>query len=105
MSDDRVWLHRVGAGLIDDPCSYSCWAKDSGCTASTGYQPDKTANGMRLLTDGESRFYRALTGKAVLGSYTCETHAPRMCNHCGDRVPWWDGTFCDYCDRYADETG
>ena len=102
MSDDRRFLERVASGREADPCSYRCWA--DGCTASTGYQPDKTASGMRLLTDGERSFYKAQVGRFV-GSYTCPTHAPRVCRHCTERIPWWDGSVCDWCDRYTDEEG
>ena len=36
------------------------------------------------------------------GLYACETHTPRECRYCGSLVPWWDGTVCDWCDRYVD---
>jgi hypothetical protein len=103
MSDDRAFLDRVVSGREADPCSYRCWAK--GCQATTGYQPDKTETGMRLLFESERKFYKAQTGQQFVGSYTCETHAPRRCAYCTDFIPWWDGNTCDYCDRYTDETG
>ena len=39
------------------------------------------------------------------GARVCETHHPRRCTYCGDTVPWYDGSVCDYCDRYRDEGG
>lgn len=109
MSDDRRFLDRVASGREPDPCSYRCWAK--GCTQSTGYQPDKTATGMRLLTKRERDVLRDLGfgqecgDLRVVGSYTCPTHAPRVCRHCGAVIPWFDGSVCDYCDRYDDDGG
>ena len=98
---DRRFLDRVASGREPDPCSYKCHATD--CPVSTGYQPDKTATGMRLLTDRERDAYRDF-GMRV-GSYTCRAHAPSTCVHCGDVTLWFDGSVCDYCDRYDDDGG
>ena len=104
MSDDRAFVDRVARGLEPDPCSYRCSVVE-GCPESTGYQADKLASGrMVRLTDAERTFCRAMSGKFT-GSYSCTTHAPRHCRYCSERIPWWDGDTCDYCDRYTDETG
>jgi len=39
------------------------------------------------------------------GAKACDLHLPRVCTHCGHAIPWYDGSVCDYCDRYMDEDG
>lgn len=39
------------------------------------------------------------------GMEACFLHRPRPCRHCGGLIPWFDGSICDRCDRYADENG
>ena len=44
-------------------------------------------------------------GLPTPGQLVCDTHWPKRCWACGCSIPWFDGSTCDYCDRYMDEGG
>ncbi len=44
-------------------------------------------------------------GLPTQGQLVCKLHHPRRCTYCGHAIPWYDGSVCDWCDRYTDEDG
>lgn len=58
--------------------------------------------GVHVITVGDIAA-RAAPYQTAVGDHVCTLHAPRACVHCGHWIPWFDGSVCDFCDRYMDE--